>query len=130
VKLGVVDSGVAIGWITRSHRSLAKLNELFDSCRARRLRLVVSLVNLVEILRHTAESARVTGHDPIVLLRAQGVELHVPDESVARRVARLPTLLADGFAAATALELGARLHTTDRELIAQLKTTRITTTHY
>ncbi|MBI3184472.1 MAG: PIN domain-containing protein [Myxococcales bacterium] len=130
MKRGVVDSGVAIGWIIRRHRSLARLNELFDSCRAGKSRLMVSLVNLVEVIRHTAQATRETGHDPVALLRGQGVELHVPNEAIVRRVARLSTSLADGFAAATALELGARLHTTDRELVAQLRSTRITATLY
>jgi hypothetical protein len=53
-----------------------------------------------------------------------------PDEAIARRVAKLPTPLADGFAAATAQELGARLHTTDAELIRQLRGTRLSVTPY
>jgi predicted nucleic acid-binding protein len=58
------------------------------------------------------------------------VRLHLPDETIAHRVAKLDTSLADGFAAATALELGARLHTTDSELIQQLRGKRIAITHY
>jgi predicted nucleic acid-binding protein len=56
----------------------------------------------------------------VTVLRALRVTLHEPDEAVARRVARLPTSLADGFAAATALSVGGGLHTTDRELAAQI----------
>jgi len=130
VKLGVLDAGVAIRWLLRGHGSLSKLEALFASCRSQQRRLVISVVNLVEVLKHTAEAARSVGHDPLVLLRAQGVEVHVPDEVIARRVARLPTSLADGFAAATAQELGARLHTTDAELVAQLKGTRLPITRY
>ena len=130
MSVGVVDSGVAIGWITRKHRSLAKLDELFAACRRRNVRIVLSLVNLAEILKHMATGAREVGHDPVELLRASGVEFHAPDEWVVRRVARLPTSLADGFAAATALALSGRLHTTDRELIDQLRPLRVPTTHY
>jgi predicted nucleic acid-binding protein len=49
---------------------------------------------------------------------------------VARRVARLPASLADGFAAATAQDLGARLHTTDEELWNRLRSFRIPITLY
>jgi len=56
--------------------------------------------------------------------------MHQPDEAVARRVARLRTSLADGFAAATAQELGARLHTTDSDLVDQLRGARLPITHY
>ncbi len=130
MKLGVLDAGVAIGWVLRGHRSLSKLERLFASCRSRKQRLVISVVNLVEVIKHTSEAARAVGHDPLVLLRAQGVEVHLPDEVIARRVAKLATSLADGFAAATAQELGARLHTTDAELVAQLKGTRLSITRY
>jgi len=45
-------------------------------------------------------------------------------------VAKLQTSLADGFAAATAQELSARLHTTDPELVRQLRGARLPITHY
>jgi hypothetical protein len=41
----------------------------------------------------------------VTLLTAGRVRIHQPDEAIARRVATLPTSLADGFAAATAQEL-------------------------
>ncbi len=49
---------------------------------------------------------------------------------MARRVAKLNTSLAGGFAAATALELGARLHTTDTELRERLRDSRLSVTLY
>jgi len=79
---------------------------------------------------HTAELTRATGVDAVALLTASRVRIHQPDEPVARRVAKLPTSPADGFAAATALELGARLHTTDAELVRQLRGTRLSITRY
>lgn len=73
---------------------------------------------------------RRSGVDTIVFLRAAGIQLHLPDEAIARRVSRLEASLADAFAAATALELGARLHTTDAELVRQLRHSRVTITRY
>ena len=58
------------------------------------------------------------------------VGIHPPDEAIARRVAQLETSPADGFAAATAQELGARFHTTDGELVRQLRRVRLAITHY
>jgi hypothetical protein len=87
-------------------------------------------VNLAEVLIHTADLSRSTGVDPIAFLRGCGVRLHVPDEAVARHVAKLRTSLADGFAAGTAQELSARLHTTDRELVRQLRGSGLPITHY
>jgi predicted nucleic acid-binding protein len=58
------------------------------------------------------------------------VRIHQPDEAVARRVAKLRTSLADGFAAGTAQELGARLHTTDRELVRRLRGSGLAIPHY
>jgi predicted nucleic acid-binding protein len=126
----VLDAGVAIGWIQGRHRSMRKLDRLFESGLAGGPDLVMSVVNLAEVLLHTADLAHATGVDPLALLRASGVRMHLPDEVVARRVARLRTSLADGFAAATALELGARLHTTDAELVHQLRGVELAITQY
>jgi predicted nucleic acid-binding protein len=126
----VIDAGVAIGWIQGRERSRASLDRLFRACRTGRIELRISVVNLAEVLIHTADLSRETGVDAIALLAASRVRIHQPDESVARRVARLRTSLADGFAAATAQELGARLHTTDAELIRQLRGTRLPITHH
>jgi len=126
----VIDAGIAIGWIQGRHRSLAKLDRLLRAARSAQAEVVISVVNLAEVLMHTAELTRATGIDVVTLLTASRVRIHHPDEAVARRVAKLPTSLADGFAAATALELGARLHTTDAELIRQLRGTRLSITRY
>jgi len=129
VGAGVLDAGVAIAWLHRQHRSLPRIERLFAACRGGEISLVMSIVNLAEVLTHTAELSRTTGVDPVALMSACGVQFHSPDEAVARRVARLRTSLADGFAAATAQELGARLHTTDRELRRQIGS-RLSVTHY
>src|SRR5437867_2206048 len=112
------------------HRAAKRLDRLFASCRDGQVALVISLVNLAEVLLHTADLSRATGVDALALLRASGVRIHSPDEAIARRVARLRSSLADAFAAATAQELRARLHTTDRELVRQLHGARLTVTHY
>ena len=130
MSLGVIDAGVAIGWVQGRHRALSKLDRLFTASRRGKTALVISIVNLAEVLIHTAELSRATGVDPVAVLQGSGVRLHSPDEAVARRVARLRISLADGFAVATAQQLGARLHTTDRELVRQVGTARLAVTHY
>jgi predicted nucleic acid-binding protein len=130
VSAAVIDAGVAIAWIQGRPRSRAKLDRLFRACREGRTELVISVVNLAEVLIHTADLSGETGVDVIALLTASCVRTHQPDEAVARRVARLGTSLADGFAAATAQELGARLHTTDAELVRQLRGARLPITHH
>ena len=128
--IGVIDAGVAIGWIQGRHRSFPKLDALFAACRRGKVALVISVVNLAEVLLHTRDLSRATGVDPVSLLRACRVQVHQPDEAVARRVAKLRASLADGFAAATAQELNARLHTTDMALVRQLANARLTVTQY
>ena len=130
MSVAVIDAGIAIGWIQGRHRSLPKLDRLLRAGRNGQTELVISIVNLAEVLRHTAELARATGVDAVVLLTASRVRIHQPDEAIARRVAKLPTSLADGFAVATAQELRARLHTTDAELIRQLRGVRVPITPY
>lgn len=127
---GVIDANIAIAWIQGGHRSAAKIDRLFAACKAGHSRLVISVVNLAEVIRHTADLSRASGVDPLAMLTAARVEFHRPDEAIAGRVARLSTSLADGFAAATALELRARLHTADRELVAQLKPARVNISSY
>ena len=130
MSLAVIDAGIAIGWIQGRPRFQAKLDRLLLACRNGQTELVISVVNLAEVLIHTRELSRATGVDALALLTASRVRVHHPDEAIARRVAKLRTSLADGFAAATAQELGARLHTTDRELVRQLRGTRLPVTQY
>jgi len=130
VSVAVIDAGIAIGWMQGRHRSRAKLDRLLRACRNGQTELVISVVNLAEVLMHTAELSRATGVDAVALLAASRVRIHHPDEVIARRVAKLRTSLADGFAAATAQELGTRLHTTDAELVRQLRGTRLSITQY
>src|SRR2546426_12386235 len=89
-------------------RSRKALDRLYTACRDGRVSLVMPTVNLAEVLIHTAKYAHASGVDPVTFLTASGLRIHPPDEAIARRVAQLETSLADGFAAATAQELGAR----------------------
>ena len=130
MSVGVIDAGVAIAWIRGTTRSRQALDRLYTACRNGRVSLVMSTVNLAEVLIHTAKYAHASGVDPVAFLTASGLRIHSPDETIARRVAKLETSLADGFAAATAQELGARFHTTDRELVRQLRRARLAITYY
>lgn len=128
--VGVIDAGIGIAWIRGADRSRRELERLYAACRQGKQSLILCSVNLAEVLIHTERYARESGVDPVAFLKASGVRIHPPDEAIARRVAKLHTSLADGFAAATALELGARLHTTDGELVRQLRGTHLSITHY
>lgn len=127
---GVLDAGVPIGWLLGGHRSSRRLDALFRSGREGKASLTISAVNLAEVFKHMSEYARATGADLLLLLRTCGVKVHAPDEEIARRAAALPLSLADAFAASTAQQLGARLHTTDSEMVRRLRPTRLPITHY
>ncbi len=68
VRTAVIDAGIAIGWIQGRARSRARVEKLFDACRDGGLRLVISVVNLEEVLIHTRDLARATGLYPIALI--------------------------------------------------------------
>jgi predicted nucleic acid-binding protein len=113
MSVGVIDAGIASAWVRGATRSRKELQRLCAACRDGSVSLVISTVTLAE-----------------VLLKASGLRIHAPDEAIARRVAKLKTFLADGFAAATAQELGVRFHTTDGELVRQLRRARLAITRY
>jgi predicted nucleic acid-binding protein len=120
MSVGVIDAGLAIAWIRGAMRSRKALDRLYTACRDGSVSLVMSTVNLAEVLIHTAKYAHASGVDAVTFLTASGLRIHPPDEAIARRGAKLETPLADAFAAATAQELRARFHTTDGELVRQL----------
>jgi len=130
MSVGVIDAGVAIAWIRGATRSRKALDRLYTACRDGSVSLVMSTVNLAEVLIHTAQYAHASDVDPVAFQTTSGHRIHPPDEAIARRVAKLETSLADGFAAATAQELGARFHTTDGELVRQLRRVRLAITRY
>jgi len=91
--------------------------------------LVISTVNLAEVLEHSTDYAKDTGIDVPALLDSLGVRVHAPEVETARRVARLRSLggasLADRFAVATAEVLAGRLHTTDEALAKTVRQARL-----
>jgi predicted nucleic acid-binding protein len=131
---GVLDAGIAIAWIGRGHKKQRDLDRLYEASREGRLLLWISAVNLAEVVIHMREVSKAAGIDTVTFLKTVGVRVHEPNEAIARRVARLhetcATSLADGFAAATAQELGARLHTTDADLVRRLRHSKLALTHY
>jgi len=94
MSVGVIDAGVAIAWIRGTTRSRQALDRLYTACRNGRVSLVMSTINLAEVLIHTAKYARASGVDPVTFLTASGLRIHPPDEAIARRVAQLETSLA------------------------------------
>jgi hypothetical protein len=67
------------------------LDTLYTAGRDGSVLLVMSTVNLAEVLIHTAKYAHAAGVDPVTFLTASGLRIHPPDEAIARRGARLET---------------------------------------
>src|SRR5258708_985162 len=68
MNVGVLDAGVVISWILRRPRSYRAIERLFDACRAQDVALHISVVNLAEVIKHTAKALRAGGADPVALL--------------------------------------------------------------
>src|SRR5437870_10773193 len=73
MSVGVIDTGVAIAWIRGATRSRKVLDRLYRACRNGSVSLVMSTVNLAEVLIHTAKYARASGVDPVTFLTASGL---------------------------------------------------------
>jgi len=123
--VGVLDAGVVLAVLDDRQAGHRAARALFAGARRGEFDLHVSVVNLAEAFQHALPITRASGLDLASLLEANRIAVHRPDAVVARMVATLSSLprasLADRFAAATALALGARLHTTDRALAAALR---------
>jgi predicted nucleic acid-binding protein len=123
--VGVVDAGVVLARLDRRHPSHGEAVRLFDHAASGRVVLHLSAVNLAEVFQHTRAYVHATGVDLLAVLDAFKVAVHSPGAEVARLVGQLSAStelsLADRFAAATAMLLRARLHTTDRVLAAQIR---------
>ena len=132
--VGVVDAGVVLTRLDRRRRSHAAAVALFAAAAQGRTELHLSIVNLAEALQHSRAYREATGVDVVTVLTGFGVLIAAPDVNIARRVADLSALgdasLADRFALATSLALGARLHTTDRVLAGLGRRCRVPTTVY
>jgi PIN domain nuclease of toxin-antitoxin system len=123
--VGVLDAGVVLTRLDPARRGAREVDRLFRLPERAPGSLLLSTVNLAEVLEHTADYTKSTGIDLPALLEAMGVRFHSPDAAAARAVARLSRLrglsLADRFAVATAELHSARLHTSDRELAAAVR---------
>jgi predicted nucleic acid-binding protein len=132
--VGVVDAGVILTRLDPRRRSHSRTVALFGGSASGESRLHISAVNLAEALAHGRPYTEATGVDIVAVLTAFGVTVASADADMAVRVARLSRLdeasLADRFALATAQTLGARLHTTDRELAAIARRVRLPVTLY
>jgi hypothetical protein len=64
---------LSYGWIQGRHHSLAKLDLRVG--RSWQTELVISVVNLAEVLLHTTELVRATGADAVALLTASRVRI-------------------------------------------------------
>lgn len=132
--VGVLDAGVVLTRLDHRRPRHADVCALFDRAGRRLITLWISVVNLAEVLEHSAAYTRATGLDPVALLDSFQIEIHCPDAQVARAVARLAEVadlsLADRFAAATSQALGARLHTTDPVLADAARRRRMPVTRY
>ena len=126
---GVLDAGVVMARLESTHRAHHAVRPIFERSLRRETRLHISVVNLAEVLQHARPIVTALGLDPVAFLTGFDIFLHSPDTDIARRVADLAELedvsLADRFAAATALALGARLYTTDAALVRALKPLRL-----
>lgn len=128
-KVAVLDAGVVLTRLDATRRGAREVDRLFRVAERGPGSLLLSTVNLAEVLEHSADYMKDTGIDMVALLESMGVRFHSPDASAARRAARLSRLaglsLADRFAVATAELLSARLHTSDRELAAAVRRARL-----
>lgn len=129
---GVLDAGVVLVRLDRRHRSHQRVADLFDRSADSEVNLLISAVNLAEILEHAREYSRQTGLDVVALLSSYRIGVHSPDVETARRVAHLAGLpdasLADRFALATAEWNGSRLYTTDHPLAAVARKRKVPVT--
>lgn len=128
-KVAVLDAGVVLTCLDPRRRSAREVEALFRTRGREPGGLVISTVNLAEVLEHSTDYAKDTGIDVPALLESLGVAFHAPDVEMARRVAILQSLegasLADRFAVATAEVMAGRLHTTDTTLASAVRKARL-----
>ena len=82
MSVGVIDAGVAIAWIRGTTRSRQALDRLYTACRNGSVSLVMSTVNLAEVLIHAAKYARASGAR-VALSRCNGtLRVEIVDDGV------------------------------------------------
>jgi predicted nucleic acid-binding protein len=116
----VLDADVLIGALDRSDAQHARARRLFTDWHERRDTLVISVVNLTEVLvaptgdTHMLASAREA-------IAALGVAVALPNEAVGVEAARLrhrhPISLPDAYCLATAKQRASTLVSFDRKVL-------------
>ncbi len=123
--VAVVDAGVVLSHLDARRPGHVEAAALFARVARGEVALHVSLVNLAEVLTHARGYIQDIGADPVALVAGVGGSFAAPDVTTARLVATLADLpdasLADRFLVATAIQLGARIYTTDATLAAAVK---------
>lgn len=115
----MLDADVVIGALDGADRHHSASRKRFRGWERAETPRVLALVNLTEVLVGPSRSPALlrAARDAIAAL---GITIHRPTEAVAVDAARLrrehPISLPDGFALATARQIGARLATFDERL--------------
>ncbi len=117
----VLDSWLLVAWLKDQLPAADRMAELWARATRGEVRLLMSLINLGEVLYLTGKKRGWPAAGELLAhLRARPLEfLSVPDGLVleaSRLKATYPISYADAFAAATAMQLGCPLATGDLEL--------------
>lgn len=131
MRVGILDAGVVLTRLSPRRKGHAHVVKLMGGA-GRTTRLILSTVNLAEVLEHVRGLAEAAGFDAVGTLRHLGVEIEAPDVDVARGAAQLAGIddlsLADRFALATARVRGGRLYTTDGVLADAARAAKVAVT--
>lgn len=125
-----LDAGVLIGALDGDDAHHRHARELLTSWHAQRETVLISVVNLSEVLVAPAadENRLRTARTAIAAL---GVTVHQPTEAIAVDAARLrgrrPISLPDSYLLATARHLGASVASFDAKIVRAAKAERIAT---
>jgi predicted nucleic acid-binding protein len=123
-----LDADVLIGALDRADRHHARARELISGWGERGDEVLVSVVNLSEVLVAPATEPRLLRRARAAIA-ALGVICHTPNEEIAIDAARLrarhPISLPDGYLLATARHIRAPLVSFDRRLVRAAKSERI-----
>lgn len=124
----VLDADVLIGALEAGDPHHAAARRLFTRWRRQRAPLLISVVNLTEVLvAPAADSTRLgAAREAIVAL---GVTVHRPGEATGVEAARLrgrhPISLADGYCLATARHTGSSLVSFDHKVLRAAERERL-----
>ena len=125
----LLDADTLIGALDGSDAHHQRARALFTDARERQDSLLISVVNLTEVLvAPAADASRLA--DAREAIAALSVTTHQPSEAVAVDAARLrgrhPISLPDAFLLATARHIGAAIATFDRKVQQAAQRERLT----